>query len=130
MTTETDKADARRILPILVKQANLGETIPYGCLSHKLKLQTGKNIPPQSMGKPLEVVGELLDDLVEKSGKEISPIEILGVNAKTGIPTKPYSKFPRIGAKRKDESEKDFFARKNQEIYEYDWNWVLNELGL
>lgn len=119
---------ARKALPILVRQAQLGEKIYYSDLADELGMTN-----PRNLDYVLGSVGVTLENLKKESGKDIPAIQTLVVSIKDELPgqgigeffeTSDYRKLTRA-KKRKlvDGVISDVFAYQK-------WEFVINNLGL
>lgn len=119
---------ARAALPLLIRQAKLGNTIYYSDLADELEMPNARNL-----NYVLGCIGTTLIELGEEYGEEIPNIQCLVVNQTTGIPGSGFDWF----IERKE--FKNYSKRQKREliqaelkgIYTYEhWQWVLKCLNL
>ncbi|MXR38145.1 hypothetical protein [Craterilacuibacter sinensis] len=72
---------ARAALPILVRQAEAGQSLSYSDLATELEMPNARNL-----NFVLGSVGETLDELSKSWPQRIPPIQCLVVNKQTGLP--------------------------------------------
>lgn len=141
MTTTAEKAkslfedrrgyhdEARRTLPVLVRQAQAGETIEYGVIADEVGVNGARN-----MGYPLGCVGKTLLQLGERWGTKIPPIETIVVNKEDGLPGIGVAHFlpnPRAFSRATTREKRIIVRSVLQEVFEYrHWDRVLKSLGL
>ncbi|UAB73881.1 hypothetical protein INR79_22330 [Vibrio sp. SCSIO 43132] len=119
---------ARKALPLIVRQALIGETIFYSDLADELEMPNARNL-----NYVLGCIGTTLIELSKKVDEKIPPIQCLVVNKATELPGEGFGWFI---------SEKDFKKLSNKQkkvvvdsqlakIFSYsDWLWVLDKLGI
>ncbi|WP_162596112.1 hypothetical protein [Methylobacterium sp. 17Sr1-1] len=119
---------ARRILPILVRQAASKRPLSYEALADELSMTN-----PRVLNYPLGCVGRALIELAESWGGTIPHIQSLVVNKQTGLPGSGFDGFLNDeGYTWSDSSERrSAIEQYRTKIYEYPyWNDVLSELNL
>jgi hypothetical protein len=72
---------ARQALPLLVRQAEVGQTIFYSDLAEELGMSN-----PRTLNYPLGCIGRTLESLSKSWREPIPPIQCLVVNKNTGLP--------------------------------------------
>jgi hypothetical protein len=80
--------NARKALPILVRQAKIGQKIYYSELAEEIGVGS-----PQSIGGILGTIGDALKKFEYHSGKKIPPIQCLVVRKKTELPGEGFAEF-------------------------------------
>lgn len=120
---------ARAALPLLVRQAEAGNTIFYSDLADELGMPN-----PRNLNFVLGSIGQTMENLSKSSGKHVPPIQCLVVNRATGFPGEGIGWFL--------EKPKDFVALPKgkqralvkaalQQVYAYPyWHDVLEHLNL
>ncbi|WP_082702668.1 hypothetical protein [Pseudacidovorax intermedius] len=72
---------AKRALPLLVRQAEAGQTVAYSDLADELEMPNARNL-----NYVLGSIGETLEALSKSWPQRIPPIQCLVVNKETGLP--------------------------------------------
>ncbi|WP_156467930.1 MULTISPECIES: hypothetical protein [unclassified Methylobacterium] len=119
---------ARRILPILVRQAASKRPLSYEFLADELNMTN-----PRVLNYPLGCVGRALIELTEDWGTKIPHIQSLVVNKQTGLPGPGFDGFlTDEDYKWIDKTErKSVIEQYRVKIYEYPyWDEVLSSLRL
>lgn len=120
---------ARKVLPILVRQANARETITYQNLANEIGIPN-----PRNLNYILGSVGETLLELSVKWNEKIPLINCLVVNKNTQLPGEGIGWFISSIEDFKKLSrrfQRERIDRFLQEVFEYQrWDEVLAELGL
>lgn len=121
--------DARRVLPVLVRQARASEPIEYGVVASEIGVNGARN-----MGYPLGCVGNTLIELGERWGEHIPPIQFVVVNKEDGLPGEGVTHFAPDPTRfaRATKAEKRVIVREIlHEVFVYSrWDRVLAELSL
>ena len=121
---------ARKVLPILVRQAKAAKVIFYSDLAKEVGIQN-----PRNLNYPLGSIGMSLKKLSMAWGEDIPQIQALVVNKHTGLPGEGISDF----INESDNNFKSLTSRKKKilidnilnKIYLYDkWDEVLRAFGL
>ena len=79
---------ARKILPILVRQAKVAQKIYYSDLAREVGISN-----PRNLNYPLGSIGNALKSLSRKWGIDIPQIQCIVVNRSTGLPGEGYGEF-------------------------------------
>lgn len=119
---------ARKALPLLVRQAVIGETIFYSDLAEELKMPNARNL-----NYVLGCIGTTLEELAEETEVEIPPIQCLVVNKATELPGEGVGWFisDKDFKKLSKKQKKNIVDSQLAKIYSFsDWLWVLDELEL
>lgn len=119
---------AKKILPILVRQAKAGVPIYYGDLAQEVGMPN-----PRNLDYPLGCVGRVMDEVSKKWSSEIPHIQAIVVNQATSTPGKGFDGFLKDrGISWSNEIERKATIKKyHGEISAYPyWDDVLDELGL
>lgn len=121
--------DARRTLPVLVRQAQAGETIEYGVLAAEVGVNGARN-----MAYPLGSIGKTLVELGGRWCEEIPPLETLVVNKADELPGSGVAHFlpdPKAFARATRREKRIIIREVLQEVFEYKhWYRVLAYLEL
>ncbi len=120
---------ARRALPLLVRQAEAGETIFYSDLAQELGISN-----PRTLNYPLGSIGKTIEYLSKVRKEKIPPIQCLVINKRTGLPGEGVGwflvkkeDFSRLSKARQREIVKAQLAQ----IFAYsNWRDVLKSLSL
>lgn len=120
---------ARKVLPVLVRQAEAGKKIFYAHLAEELDMPN-----PRNLNYPLGSIGRTLQEMSKSWGDQIPSIQCLVVNQNTGLPGEGISdfisdenEFKKLSAKKKNALVDGVLAS----VFGYDkWNSVLHELEL
>lgn len=119
---------AKMALPLLVRQAMMGQTIFYSQLADEMGMPNARNL-----NYVLGCIGSTLIELGEDNDLEIPPIQCLVINKTTELPGEGVgwfisnSDFRRLNKKQKKAVVDSQLAK----IYTFpDWMYVLKLLGL
>jgi hypothetical protein len=121
--TRADKA-----LPILVRQALVGQSITYQNLAQEIGMPN-----PRNLNMVLGYIGNRLIKLGKESNREIPPINCLVINKDTGLPGKGIGSFiTKEDFSRLTKSQKQGEVKRQlSRIFAYrDWYWVLEQFNL
>jgi len=120
---------ARKALPILVRQAQVGEPITYESLARELAMPN-----PRNLNYVLGSIGATLEQTSRKWPETIPPVQALVINKVTGMPGEGVSPFLQDGQVFRLLPSKQKRVQLEvvlQEIFMYPrWADVLDELGL
>ena len=75
-------------LPLLVRQAEAGQTIQYGQLANELGIPN-----PRNLNHVLGSIGTSLQNLGQRWGQEIPAIQALVTNKDSGLPGQGFTQF-------------------------------------
>lgn len=121
--------DARRTLPVLVRQARAGETIHYNTLAAEVGVNGARNL-----AYPLGCIGQTLLELGLRWEERIPALQTLAVNKASGLPGGGIAHFtpnPKAFAKAPRWERQRIVREMLRDVFAYDqWDRVLNELGL
>jgi hypothetical protein len=122
---------ARRVLPILIKQAELRKEISYSALAREIGMPN-----PRNLNHVLDCVGKRLEKLSDAWGEAIPRIQAAVINRSTGLPSEGVGWFFEGEARERFEAlpipeRKRLLYSKWAEIYDYQkWGAVLDAVGL
>jgi len=120
---------AREALPLLIRQAEVEQTILYSDLASELDMPN-----PRNLNYVLDFIGEALVELSEKLGISVPPIQCIVINKNTGLPGEGFynifpeaKKYKNLSNKEKNDVIKQYL----RDVFYFDhWNEVLDEFGL
>ena len=121
---------ARKILPILVRQAKAEQPIFYFDLAREVEMHH------RTLNYPLGLIGDALMGVNEEGKFDVPPIQALVVNQKTAMPGEGFKKFLsskqlqvlKTGSPREKKYIRQLML---SEIFQYpEWDEVLNYFGL
>lgn len=120
---------ARDALPLLVRQAEAGETIEYGALARELEMPNARNL-----NYVLGAIGNSLKNLGETWDSAIPPIQCVVVSKRTGMPGEGVGWFldlPEGFESFPLPRQREVMDRELSRVYGYGrWHAVLQALGL
>lgn len=125
--TEATRKNVRLMLPVMIHWAKTGHNEhTYGDLAHAI----GKS-KFSGIGHALYSVQEVLNELSDKTNREIPTLNSLCKNAKTMLPSEGFE-FVSPRYNDLDENGKRIFVEglDSKAINYPHWDWVLNELNL
>ena len=79
---------SRLVLPILIRQANAGQTITYNKLAEEIGMPN-----PRNLNYPLGTIGGALTALGKEWKARIPPIQTIVINQDTGLPGEGIAEF-------------------------------------
>lgn len=120
---------ARAALPLLVRQAEAGNTIVYSDLADELGMSNARNL-----NFVLGSIGRTMENLSKSSGKHVPPIQCLVVNRATGFPGEGIGWFlekPTDFVALPKGKQRAFVKAALQQVYAYPfWYDILKHLNL
>jgi len=119
---------ARKALPILVRQALVGQTIFYSELAKELGMENARNL-----NYVLGSIGSTLIELSQEEKEEIPAIQGLVVNKNTGLPGEGFDWFiSKSDFKKSDKKQKsNIINNQYLKIYSYpNWLNILKKLNI
>lgn len=120
---------ARKVFPILVRQAQIGQTIYYSDLAKEIGIPN-----PRNLNYPLGAIGDSINTIANKWKEEIPPIQCIVINKSKGLPGEGFVGFlNNVDEYQKANKSKreDIINMVLSEIYTYPyWEDVLEELEL
>ena len=121
--------DARRVLPVLVRQALGGHDIEYGVLAEEVGINGARNT-----AFPLGCIGKTRLELGRRWKKEIPPIETLAVNKSDRLPGIGVAHFtpdPAVFLSASRAERRIIVEGIHKRVFAYDhWNEVLSSLDV
>ena len=88
------KVTARHALPILVWCAKHGRCITYGQLNSEIvNRQLGHHVPPVQYGHPAGAIGSALNEIEERWGEPVPPLNAIVVNRASMLPGRGVNYF-------------------------------------
>jgi len=120
---------ARRALPLLVRQAEAGQTVVYSDFAAELDMSNARNL-----NFVLGSVGATLKELSNQWGRPVPPIQCLVVNKETGLPGEGFAWFlvDKTGYSKLSRAQKRAVVKAEiSQITAYpDWRKVLTAFQL
>lgn len=120
---------AREALPLLIRQAEVEQTIFYSDLANELDMPN-----PRNLDYVLGFIGEALVKLSDKWKISVPPIQSIVINKSTGLPGKGfYNIFPEARKYKhlSNKEKKDVVKQYLRDVFDFNqWDRVLNEFGL
>jgi hypothetical protein len=120
---------AREAFPILVRQAQAGQTIFYSDLADELRM-----FNPRNLNHVLGAVGRAIQELAAERKLEIPPLQCLVVNKNTGLPGNGIGWFIsdlKDFSKRTPDEKQQIVKIELVKVFNYPkWEVVLGALGL
>ncbi len=119
---------ARKVLPILVRQAKARNVISYSNLAEEVNMPSARNL-----NYVLGAIGNALIELEKEKKEKIPPIQCLVVNKQTGLPGDGIGLFISEKSFEKSSSpqKKELVLEKLIEVYSYSkWDDILKNFGL
>jgi len=129
--TDLYQERARIAFPILVRQAETGQTIIYSSLAEEMGMRN-----PRNLNYVLGCIGQTIEGLNNKTRKEekIPPIQCLVLNKNTGLPGEGISWFltdKEIFSALPKNKKREVVKGELTRIFAYPyWNEVLNSIDL
>lgn len=122
----TNKEWALRMIPVLIRWAQGAWDKPhyYSDLSASVGHKTNQ------IGNVMGTIDDIIKELEMSSGKIIPTLNCLVQNRKTGLPSDGFDYVVKNYSKLSDESKRGEVRKMNEDAHKYDWNWVLDSLGL
>lgn len=125
-THRTQHELALAMLPVMVRWA---QESPYK-QHYYSDLSRAVNHGSNQIGGVLGEVDTILKDLQKKTGREIPPINAIVVSKQGRLPSNGLSIVFSAYDDMSKENRKEFYLDMCRVVHEFDWNWVLDELGL
>ena len=132
------KDTARNMLPLLVWCAENKKKITYGQLDKEIqRRRLGDHANVVVYGHPAGTIGNALLETEQETGKKIPPLNVLVVNAKSGIPGSGCDYYLKTYLDDKPKEELTVEQRKAmseeimEEVWQFDdWKSLLSSYGL
>ena len=117
---------AYKMIPVLIHWAKTSWNIPhyYSDLSNLVGYNSNH------IGGVLGIIHNVLKDLSSKNVTEIPTLNSLVQNKSTGLPSDGFDFVIPQYSNLSNESKKGEVLKLNEKAHDYNWDWVLNALGL
>ena len=122
----TNKEWAMRMLPVLIRWAQGAWDKPH----YYSDLTAAVGHKTNQIGKVMGLIQDILDDLQKSSGMKIPTLNGIVLNKSTDLPSDGFDYVIKDYSKLSPDSKRGEVRKLNHEAHLYDWNWVLNALGL
>lgn len=124
----TNREWAMKMIPVLIRWAQGAWDKPH-YYSHLSKAVGHKT---NQIGSVLGTIQDIIDEVQKKTGRYIPTLNGLVQNSTTGLPSDglKYVKALKNYKELSIDAKKELVRFRNIEAHKYDWNWVLDELGL
>ncbi|MBO6252276.1 MAG: hypothetical protein J6O49_01300 [Bacteroidaceae bacterium] len=123
----TNRTWALKMIPVLIRWAQGAWDKPhyYSDLSAAVGHKTNQ------IGNVMGTIQDIIDDLKKKSGKEDIPtLNCLVFNKSSDLPSDGFDYVIKNYSKLSPDSKKGEVKKLNLHAHLYDWDWVLDALGL
>lgn len=122
----TNREWALKMIPVLVRWAQGAWDKPhyYSDLTATVGHKTNQ------IGKVMRAIQDIIDDLQKKSGKKIPTLNCLVSSKSSDLPSDGFDYVIKNYSKLSHDSQKGEVRKLNLLAHLYDWEWVLNSLGL
>lgn len=117
---------ALMMIPVLVRWAQASWDKPHYYADLSAAIGYGSN----HIGKVLGEVKNVIDEVMQKTGRQIPPLNALVQNQRTKLPSDGFDYVIPNYSKLSPASKAGEVAKLNQLAHEYDWDWVLKALEL
>lgn len=122
----TEREIALKMIPVLVRWAQASWDKPhyYSDLSMAIGYRSNR------LGYILGKVKDIMDELEKEYGKKIPPLNALAQLKETNLPADGFDYVIPNYSKLSSASKEGEVKRLNYEAHQYNWDWVLDALGL
>ena len=117
---------ALKMIPVLIRWAQASWDKPHYYADLSAAIDYGSN----QIGDVLGEIKDVLDDVTQKYGKQIPPLNALVQSKSTKLPSDGFDYVIPNYSKLSPASKAGEVAKLNLSAHEYDWNWVLEALEL
>ena len=122
----TNKEWALKMIPILVRWAQGAWDKPH----YYSDLTAAVGHKTNQIGNVMGIIQDIIDDLQKQSGKKIPTLNGLVFSKSSDLPSDGFDYVINNYGKLSPESKKGEVRKLNLQAHRYDWNWVLDSLGL
>lgn len=122
----TNKEWALRMIPILVRWAQGAWDKPH----YYSDLTAAVGHKTNQIGNVMGIIQDIIDDLQKKSGKKIPTLNCLVFSKSSDLPSDGFDYVIKNYSKLSPDSKKGEVRKLNLQAHQYDWEWVLDSLGL
>ena len=122
----TNKEWALKMIPVLVRWAQGAWDKPH----YYSDLTAAVGHKTNQIGNVMGTIQDIIDDLQIQSGKKIPTLNCLVFSKSSDLPSDGFDYVIKNYSKLSSDSQKGEVRKLNLQAHLYDWNWVLNSLGL
>lgn len=122
----TNKEWALKMIPVLVRWAQGAWDKPH----YYSDLTAAVGHKTNQIGNVMGTIQDIIDDLQKQSGKKIPTLNCLVFSKSSDLPSDGFDYVIKNYSKLSPNSKKGEVRKLNLQAHLYDWNWVLNSLGL
>ena len=122
----TNKEWALKMIPVLVRWAQGAWDKPH----YYSDLTAAVGHKTNQIGNVMGTIQDIIDDLQKQSGKKIPTLNCLVFSKSSDLPSDGFDYVIKNYSKLSPDSQKGEVRKLNLQAHLYDWNWVLNSLGL
>lgn len=117
---------ALKMIPVLIRWAQASWDKPHFYADLSAAIDYGSN----QIGDVLGEIKDVLDEVAQKSGKQIPPLNALVQSKSTKLPSDGFDYVIPNYSKLSPASKAGEVAKLNLSAHEYEWDWVLKALEL
>ena len=117
---------ALKMIPVLIRWAQASWDKPHYYADLSAAIDYGSN----QIGDVLGEIKDVLDEVMQKSGKQIPPLNALVQSKSTKLPSDGFDYVIPNYSKLSPASKAGEVAKLNLSAHEFDWDWVLEALEL
>lgn len=122
----TNKEWALKMIPVLVRWAQGAWDKPH----YYSDLTAAVGHKTNQIGNVMGTIQDIIDDLQKQSGKKIPTLNCLVFSKSSDLPSDGFDYVIKDYSKLSPDSKKGEVRKLNLQAHLYDWNWVLDSLGL
>lgn len=122
----TNKEWALKMIPVLVRWAQGAWDKPH----YYSDLTAAVGHKTNQIGNVMGTIQDIIDDLQKQSGKKIPTLNCLVFSKSSDLPSDGFDYVIKNYGKLSPDSKKGEVRKLNLQAHLYDWNWVLDSLGL
>lgn len=122
----TNKEWALKMIPVLVRWAQGAWDKPH----YYSDLTAAVGHKTNQIGNVMGTIQDIIDDLQKQSGKKIPTLNCLVFSKSSDLPSDGFDYVIKNYSKLSPDSQKGEVRKLNLQAHLYDWNWVLDSLGL
>lgn len=117
---------ALKMIPVLIRWAQASWDKPHYYADLSAAIEYGSN----QIGDVLGEIKDVLDEVMQTSGKQIPPLNALVQSKSTKLPSDGFDYVIPNYSKLSPASKAGEVAKLNLSAHEYEWDWVLKALDL
>lgn len=122
----TNREWALKMIPILVRWAQGAWDKPH----YYSDLTAAVGHKTNQIGSVMGTIQDILDDLQKQTGKKIPTLNSLVFSKSSDLPSDGFDYVIKNYSKLSSDSKKGEVRKLNLQAHLYEWEWVLNSLGL